>query len=219
MLLRIHKEGAKPTIILVIILVLINIPFLIFEGHFILVTIVQSVSLLLIIFNLMFFRKPQRNILTNLPVVLSPADGTVLTVEETFVGEYFNEKRIQVSIFLSVWSVHINWFPVSGEIIWQKYYQGRYLVARLPKSSEENERNSMVIRPEDGTEILIRQVAGAVARRIITYGKTGQRAKQGEEMGFIRYGSRVDLILPLNSWIIVKPGDKVVGGVTHIARL
>jgi phosphatidylserine decarboxylase len=119
---------------------------------------------------------------------------------------------------MSVWNVHINWFPVNGEIKWQKYYPGKYLVAWLPKSSEENERNSTVIRTNDGTEILVRQIAGTVARRIITYGKPGQSVNQGDEMGFIRYGSRVDLILPAHSWIFVRPGDQVTGGITHIAR-
>jgi len=152
----------------------------------------------------------------DVPVVLSPADGKVLSVEETETSEYFNDKRIRVSIFMSVWNVHINWFPVKGEIIWQKYYPGKYLVARLPKSSEENERNTTVIRTKEGTDILVRQVAGIVARRIITYGKTGQTVIQGDEMGFIRYGSRVDLLLPPNFSIIVHPGDKVTGGLTHI---
>jgi phosphatidylserine decarboxylase len=215
---RIHKEGIKTTIILLIILILINIPFMMMEDHIILLTIVQSISLLLLVFNLMFFRKPSRKVLKDAPVVVSPADGTVMVVEETSVSEYFNDKRIQVSIFMSVWNVHINWFPVNGEIVWQKYYPGRYLVARLPKSSEENERNTTVIRTKDGAEILVRQIAGTVARRIITYGKTGQSVNQGEEMGFIRYGSRVDLILPLNSWIFIRPGDQVTGGITHIAR-
>jgi phosphatidylserine decarboxylase len=216
--MRIHKEGRKFTIILIIILLIINIPFLMMDGHIALITAVQSVSLLLIIFNLIFFRKPSRNIKKDIPAVLAPADGKVMVVEEILAGEYFTDKRIQVSIFMSVWNVHINWFPVSGEITWQKYYPGKYLVAWLPKSSEENERNTTVIRTMDGTEILIRQIAGTVARRIITYGKTGQSVKQGNEMGFIRYGSRVDLILPAHSWIFVRPGDLVTGGITHIAR-
>jgi phosphatidylserine decarboxylase len=215
---RIHKEGIKPTIILLIFLVLINIPFMMMEDHIVLLTVVQSVSLLLLVFNLMFFRKPSRKVSKDAPAVVAPADGTVLIVKETSVSEYFNDKRIQVSIFMSVWNVHINWFPVNGEIVWQKYFPGRYLVARLPKSSEENERNTTVIRTKDGAEILVRQIAGTVARRIITYGKTGQSVCQGEEMGFIRYGSRVDLILPLNSWVFIRPGDQVTGGITHIAR-
>jgi phosphatidylserine decarboxylase len=216
--MKIHKEGIKPTLILVLILVLINIPFLLTAEYFIVRTIVQSVSLLLIILNLNFFRRPTRLMLKDEPAVVAPADGKIMVVEKTYDKDYFNSEMIQVSIFMSVWNVHINWFPVNGEILWQQYKPGKYLVARLPKSSEENERSLTVVRTKNGTEILIRQIAGTVARRIITYGKTGQPVSQGDEMGFIRYGSRVDLLLPLHAEVFVRPGDQVTGGVTHIAR-
>jgi phosphatidylserine decarboxylase len=142
-----------------------------------------------------------------------------MAVEKVREKEYFRDERIQVSIFMSIWNVHMNWFPVDGAVSYRKHHPGRYLVARLPKSSEENERCTTVIRMQDGKEILIRQIAGAVARRIITRGENDEQVTQGDELGFIRYGSRVDVLLPPDSKVYVQPGDQARGCLTQLARL
>jgi phosphatidylserine decarboxylase len=142
----------------------------------------------------------------------------VVVVEETTEREYFKDNRIQVSIFMSVWNVHINWFPVPGQLSYYKYHPGRYLIARHPKSSTLNERNTVVIKTADGTEMLIRQIAGVVARRIISYATAGKSIKMGDEMGFIRFGSRVDVFLPAGTEILVKPGQQVRGIITPLAK-
>lgn len=151
--------------------------------------------------------------------VYAPADGTVLVIEETEETEFLKEKRIQVSIFMSVWNVHINWFPVSGIIKYFKYHPGKFLVARVPKSSTENERTTVVIEDNKKRQILVRQIAGIVARRIISYAKEGIEVKQNSELGFIRFGSRVDVFLPLDAEVKVKLGDKTIGTNTVIAKL
>ena len=148
--------------------------------------------------------------------IIAPADGKVVVIEEVQADEYFTDRRIQVSIFMSPLNVHVNRNPVSGEVAYSQYHKGKYLVAWHPKSSTENERHSVVYRQE-GKEILVKQIAVAVAKRIINYLQTGQQVKQTEEMGFIKFGSRVDLLLPLDAKILVKIGDKPQGGVTVIA--
>ena len=218
-MIKIHKEGIKPILLVIFILLLINIPIAVFTGNLVIKVLVQMVSLLLIIFNLHFFRKPSRRLFPVDRTVLAPADGKVMVVEKVTEKEYFNDERIQVSIFMSVWNVHINWFPVKGTVVYQKYHPGKYLLARLPKSSEENERSTTVIRTDSGEEILIRQIAGAVARRIISYGQKDQQVSQGDEFGFIRYGSRVDILLPLDVKLYVQPGDRAVGCLTQIASM
>ena len=216
---KIHKEGTWPTLLLILILLLINIPVAVFINSLAVKVPVQMASLLLVIFNLHFFRKPARRFFPDERSVISPADGRIMVVEKVTEQEYFRDERIQVSIFMSVWNVHINWFPVSGTISYRKYHPGKYLVARLPKSSEENERSTTVVCMQDGTEILIRQIAGAVARRIISRGEKDQQVSQGEELGFIRYGSRVDVLLPPDAKVYVQPGDQASGCLTQIARL
>ena len=148
--------------------------------------------------------------------IIAPADGKVVAIEEVQADEYFTDRRIQVSIFMSPLNVHVNRNPVTGEVVYSEYHKGKYLVAWHPKSSTENERHSVVYRKE-GKEILVKQIAGAVAKRIINYLQPGQKVKQTEEMGFIKFGSRVDLLLPLNAKILVKIGDKPQGGVTVLA--
>lgn len=150
---------------------------------------------------------------------MSPADGKVVVIEKTFEPEYFKDERIQISIFMSARNVHINWFPVSGMIKYYYYHQGLHMVAFNPKSSLENERSTTVIETEGGTQILIRQIAGAVARRIKTYPKVGTPEIQGDELGFIKFGSRVDLLLPLDANVEVVLGQLVVGKQTVIAQL
>lgn len=171
------------------------------------------------LFFLQFFRNPKRTINRDSFKVIAPADGKVVVIEETFEPEYLKEKRIQVSIFMSPLNVHVNRNPVSGLISFFKYHPGKYLVAWHPKSSTENERTTLVYKLENGTEILIRQIAGAAARRIKWYVDSGNEVTQGEEFGFIKFGSRVDLFLPLDYKINVNLQEIVKGGLTAIADI
>ncbi|MFM2117167.1 MAG: hypothetical protein RL316_357 [Bacteroidota bacterium] len=180
--------------------------------------LVAAVSLLFWIFILSFFRIPSRKLTIQDNVIIAPADGEVVVIEEVQADEYFLDRRIQVSIFMSPFNVHVNRNPVSGEVVYSQYHPGKYLVAWHPKSSTENERHSVVYRTQ-GKEILVKQIAGALAKRIVNYLQPGQTVKQTEEMGFIKFGSRVDLLLPLDAKIQVKMGDKPKGGVTVIATL
>ena len=163
-----------------------------------------------------FFRIPNRNLTIEENSIIAPADGKVVVIEEVQADEYFTDRRIQVSIFMSPLNVHVNRNPVSGEVVYNQYHKGKYLVAWHPKSSTENERHSVVYK-KNGKEILVKQIAGALAKRICNYLQAGQEVKQTEEMGFIKFGSRVDLLLPLDAKIHVKIGDKPQGGVTKIA--
>ena len=178
---------------------------------------VTLLVLLLMIFR--FFRIPvRRGFTADESLVLAPADGKVVVIEKTREGEYFNDQRIQVSIFMSIHDIHINWFPVSGTLIHYSYHPGKYLVARHPKSSTLNERNTIVIQNSQIT-LLVRQIAGFVARRIIFYPNPGDAVIQSGEMGFIRFGSRLDLFLPENVEILVRQGQQTKGGTTPIARI
>jgi len=163
-----------------------------------------------------FFRIPERKLTIDKNAIVSPADGKVVAIEEVQADEYFTDRRIQVSIFMSPLNVHQNRNPVSGEIVYSHYHKGKYLVAWHPKSSVENERHTVVYKHE-GKEVLVKQIAGMAARRIINYLQSGQKVEQSAEMGFIKFGSRVDLLLPIGSTVNVKIGDKPKGGVTVIA--
>lgn len=179
--------------------------------------VMAGASLLMYLFFVQFFRTPKR-IIPDIPhSILSPADGTVVVIEKTFEKEYFKDDRIQISIFMSPLDVHLNRIPFNGRITYLKYHPGDYLVAWHPKSSELNERNSIVIKDEESREILMRQIAGAVARRIVSYVKPGQIVKKGEELGFIKFGSRMDIFLPLDSVVNVKIDQKVKGGKSLLA--
>lgn len=167
---------------------------------------------------LQFFRNPSRSFNTGENLIISPADGKVVVVEETQENEYFKEKRLQVSIFMSPINVHVNRYPVSGKVSFFKYHPGKFLAAWEPKSSTDNERTTVVVKHSNGTEILFRQIAGALARRIVWYCKEGDTAAQAGEMGFIKFGSRVDLFLPLGTRLNVKKGDVVVGGITSLGE-
>jgi phosphatidylserine decarboxylase len=180
------------------------------------VLVISSVILLLI---LQFFRHPKRKLSRGARSVIAPADGKVVVIEEAEETEVLGEKRLQVSIFMSPVNVHVNRYPVSGQVTYSRYHPGKYLVAWHPKSSTENERTTVVIEMGSRTKILLRQIAGALARRIVCYPQAGWMVKQGEEMGFIKFGSRVDLFLPLNAKLLVKLNDKVLGGVTILAEL
>lgn len=166
-----------------------------------------------------FFRMPHRELVEDADIVLCPADGTVVAIEEVFVEEFFNDKRLQISVFMSPNNVHVNRYPVSGKIVYTNYWPGSFLVAWHPKSSTENERNTVVIEQPKYGPIMVRQIAGALARRIVCYSKSNERIVQGKELGFIKFGSRVDLYLPLNAEIKVALEQKVQGGITVIARL
>jgi len=213
----IHKEGTATILIGLLISALLILGF----NHFIpsLLWIALGLSIVLMIVILQFFRNPKRSIEEyNNDWVYAPADGKVVIIEETEETEYFNGKRLLVSIFMSPINVHVNRAPFSGKVIYQKYHEGKYLVAWHPKSSTENERTTVVF--DNGSkEILIRQIAGALARRICCYVKKGSEVKQGEDFGFIKFGSRVDLYLPLDAKIKVKLDDVVAGNKNVIAEL
>ncbi|WP_419212312.1 phosphatidylserine decarboxylase family protein [Maribacter sp. X9] len=178
---------------------------------------VQLIGLIAMVAILQFFRNPKRIAAKNFNEILSPVDGKVVVIEEVFEKEFFQEKRRQVSIFMSPTNVHVTRYPASGSIIFSKYHPGKYLVAWHPKSSEENERTTVVIKTPKFGEILYRQIAGAMARRIVNYAEKGENVQQGEDSGFIKFGSRVDLFLPLDCQINVKLNQKVKGAETCIA--
>ena len=172
---------------------------------------------ILLVLVISFFRIPARKYTIDEHAVIAPCDGKVVVIEEVQADEYFNDRRIQVSIFMSPLNVHVNRNPVSGEVVYSQYHKGKYLVAWHPKSSTENERHTNVYRVNN-KEVLTKQIAGALAKRIVNYLSVGSKVQQGGEMGFIKFGSRVDLLLPLDADIKVKIGDAAVGGITTIAR-
>jgi phosphatidylserine decarboxylase len=213
----IHKAGYRIVAGLFLCLAILDTTVLLFtESAWVQVPVILA-SLGLLLFILRFFRDPRRPAPAE-GYVYAPADGRVVVVERTTEKEYFKDERIQVSIFMSVWNVHVNWYPVAGELAYYQYHPGRYLVARHPKSSSLNERNTLVIRTRQGLEILTRQIAGIVARRIISYAAQGIFVKLGDEMGFIRFGSRVDIFLPPGTEVLVEPGQRVRGLATPLAR-
>ena len=169
-------------------------------------------------FIIRFFREPARPLLKDDEIVFSPCDGEVVVVEQTDENEYLGCKCLQISIFMSIYNVHVNWFPVAGEVEYFKYHPGKFLVAWHPKSSEENERTTTVVNTGKH-KVLFRQIAGFVARRIVSYAEVGKRVEQNTKCGFIKFGSRVDLLLPLDCEPLVKIGDKVTGSISQIARL
>ncbi|MGN6195964.1 MAG: phosphatidylserine decarboxylase family protein [Ginsengibacter sp.] len=218
--MNIHKEGYRTIALCALIFGAINIIFFyFFSATMPLVSwIVFSVSLIMLLFIISFFRSPRRNFTVAHHQVICPADGKVVVIEEMTDSEYFKDKRIQVSIFMSPANVHINRIPMSGKVQYSKYHKGKYLVAWSPKSSTENERHSVVIK-SDTAEILVKQIAGALAKRIVNYLKVGQTVSQGNEMGFIKFGSRVDVLLPIGTHLNVKLNQQVKGGVTVLATI
>ena len=202
-------------------LLLINIPLWIWLIDWvwipILITVASAVFYLLIV---NFYRSPHRNFTGDREdVVVASADGRVVALEEVYEPEYLKCRCIQLSVFMTVFNVHANWFPVNGTVEAVRHHNGRFLSAYLPKSSTENERASILIRTESGHQILARQIAGAIARRIVTYAYPGVEASIADHMGFIKFGSRVDIFLPLDAEILVEIGQKTVGGITEVARL
>jgi len=212
-----HKEGAQSILIGTIvtaIVLLLSDKFI--DTNWIKMTI-QITTLLLLIIILQFFRNPKRNFILDKNQILSPVDGKVVVIEEVYEGEYFKEKRIQVSIFMSPINVHVTRYGLSGLVKFSKYHPGKFLVAWHPKASEENERTTIVIENKTFGEVLYRQIAGALARRIVNYAKEGMQVVQGEDAGFIKFGSRVDVFLPLGTPINVVLNQKAIGGKTIIA--
>ena len=217
--MTIHKEGYKSLAIAVFIFALLNLLsfyFISFHAPWLSWSIFV-ILLGLLLFLISFFRVPARKKTIGEQLIICPADGRVVVIEETFDVEYFKEKRLQVSIFMSPANVHQNLNPVSGEVVYNQYHKGKYLVAWNPKSSTENERHSVVIKNTKG-ELLVKQIAGALAKRIVNYLEVGQKVEQSEEMGFIKFGSRVDVLLPPGTKITVQLNQAVQGGVTVLGE-
>lgn len=218
--MTIHREGYTIISITIAVLALINILLLLFfPGQPLILVPVMVVSIAVFILILQFFRYPNRNLTRSENCVVCPADGKVVVIEKTFESEYFKDERLMVSVFMSPINVHANWYPVSGKISHLRYHKGKKLVAWHPKSSTENERTTIVIQKDNKTEILVRQIAGALANRIVYYPQEGDMIRQSAELGFIKFGSRVDIYMPLNSKVNVHMNQKVTGGMDIIAEL
>ena len=211
-----HKEGFKIIVFNFLMSTSLVISFEILINSENIKSFIQILILIQFLLILWFFRNPIRNIKINPELILSPADGKIVAIKEVTETEFFNDKRKQVSIFLSPLDIHVNRYPVSGKIIFNKYHKGKYLVAWHPKSSVKNERTTVVIDNKKFGKVMYRQIAGAIARRIVNYAKPNKIIQQGEDSGFIKFGSRVDLFLPSDSKIKVKIGQKVKGGITKI---
>ena len=209
-----HKEGFNIIIISFFITVIFGVlsEYLIESKN--LKTALQVVILIILILVLQFFRNPNRPVLGKKDLLVSPVDGKIVSISEIYEDEYFNDKRLQISIFMSPINVHVTRFPVSGKIIYSKYHPGKYLVAWHPKSSKLNERTTIVIENQFFGKVMYRQIAGTVARRIVNYAIENQTAVQGEDAGFIKFGSRVDIFLPPDTKLKIKNGQKVKGGIT-----
>jgi phosphatidylserine decarboxylase len=217
--MRLHKEGNATIAITIAVVIVMNllIYFLLGRNYPVVGWILFLATIILLIFILSFFRIPNREHASGDDLIVAPCDGTVVVIEERDADEYFTDKRLQLSIFMSPLNVHVNRNPVTGEVMYSKYHPGKFLVAWHPKSSTDNERHSVVYK-SNGKEVLVKQIAGALAKRIVNYLKPGDQVVQGSEMGFIKFGSRVDLLLPVGTQIDVKINDKVKGGVTVLGR-
>ncbi|MFN8257986.1 MAG: phosphatidylserine decarboxylase family protein [Bacteroidales bacterium] len=217
--MKIHREGYPTLILVLVILIILNcLTYFLSAKSTLGLLISLPISTIIFTFFLQFFRNPVRNSDSGPNEIICPADGEVVVIEETSENEYFNDKRIQVSIFMSPFNVHINWNPIAGSVKYTKYHPGKYLVAWHPKSSTENERSTIVVEDKSNRQILVRQIAGAVARRIVTYSKENTEVNKNEQLGFIKFGSRVDVFLPLGTEINVKLKDKVKGNLTVLAK-
>jgi phosphatidylserine decarboxylase len=218
--MKIHKEGYSTIVIVIVVLATALTAINYFNPvqtavHY----AAYAAAVVFYLFILRFFRDPYRTIEIDNTQIIAPADGKVVVLEETFENEYFKDKRLLVSIFMSPNNVHKNWYPLSGIINYYRHHAGKFLVAWHPKSSELNERTTIVIQPDNREEILVRQIAGAVAQRIVCYADEGLTIDQGEELGFIKFGSRVDIFLPLGTKVLVEKNQKVKGCCDVIAQL
>ena len=218
-MIKIHKEGRTWLLILLFGLIIMNTLLYYIAGSIIISAIVATVSLGLFIFFTYFFRIPNRIVIADENYIVAPADGRIVVIEPTMENGFLQEKRIQVSIFMSVFNVHANWFPIAGTVKHVSHQNGRFMAAYLPKSSTENERSTILIEAKNKQTILVRQIAGALARRIVTYAKEGQTCNINEQLGYIKFGSRVDLYLPLDAEILVDLDEETVGNETIIAKL
>lgn len=220
MRVKIHHEGTNILVISLLCILVINVPLWLCVRPLawaIASTVIWGVLYLLLV---NFFRSPRRQFKgSETNTVVASADGKVVALEETFEDEYLHGPAIQLSVFMSIFNVHANWFPVDGEVVYATHHPGRFMAAYLPKSSTENERSTVVIRTPAGQLVLVRQIAGAMARRIVTYARPGDEASIQDHMGFIKFGSRVDIFLPLGTETLVNIGDKTIGGITEVARL
>ncbi len=220
MKVKIHREGLNILLALLVVLLAINVPLYLYLENRVVPIVAISLSSILYLLVVNFFRSPRRHFKGDPEnAVVASVDGKVVALEEVYEDEYLHRNVIQLSIFMTVFNVHANWTPVAGIVKYVKHHSGRFLAAYLPKSSTENERSTIVITTDDGTEILMRQIAGAIARRIVTYPEAGERVALDEHIGFIKFGSRVDIYLPLDTEILVKLGDITTGGITQVARL
>jgi phosphatidylserine decarboxylase len=214
-----HKEGHKIILLTAIFLTAVNTMTYLFINTYWVKFSILAISIGIFLLILQFFRNPKRLIRMNNVEVLAPVDGKVVVIEEVFEKEYFKDKRLQISIFMSPINVHVTRYPIGGTVKYSKYHPGKFLVAWHPKSSEENERTTVVVENPIIGEVLYRQVAGALAKRIVNYAEEDQEVLQGGDSGFIKFGSRVDVYLPLNTNIRVKLNDKVIGGKSVIANI
>ena len=220
--MKINKEGYKIiTVSGLICLLLWCLVWYLLKQHHTMTTLVISTVVLVSLwfFIVAFFREPRRVKIHDSELVFSPCDGRVVVTEVVYEDEYIKEEMMQISIFMSITNIHMNWLPVGGEVEYYKYHPGRFLIAWHPKSSTENERTTTVVKLEDGNRVLFRQVAGLIARRIVSYIKTGDKVGQNDVFGFIKFGSRIDVLVPKDSELLVEIGDPVVGSQTPIVRL
>ncbi|MEI2270570.1 phosphatidylserine decarboxylase family protein [Sphingobacterium sp. ML3W] len=216
--MKFHKEGYTTLAIAVLFIFIINAVADYYDAPQFVKWFIYALSAFLFITVVQFFRSPKKVVIPQDGTILCPADGKVVVIEETEENEYFHDRRIQVSIFMSPINVHVNRNPISGLVTFFKYHPGKFLVAWHPKSSTDNERTTVVVKDNAGREVLFRQIAGALARRIVWYVKENDQVVQGNEFGFIKFGSRVDLFLPLGTEINVNIGDKVTGAKTVIGK-
>ena len=217
---KIHREGLNIIFVLLFILLAFNVPAYLFIEYKPIPIVFMVISAILFLLVINFFRSPRRHYKGEVEnTVLSSVDGTVVALEEVYEDECLHCNCIQLSVFMSVFNVHANWVPVNGIVKYVKHHNGRFLAAYLPKSSNENERSTIVIKSDAGPIIMMRQVAGAMARRIVTYINTGDKSEINSELGFIKFGSRIDLFLPLDAKVLVKMGERVKGNVTPIAKI
>ena len=218
--MKVHKEGTGLLLTLFTVLFVVNVALYHTVGKGVLFYSVATVSTILFLLILNFFRSPFRRFpYDSEGLVIAPADGTIVAIEEVMENEILHRKCLQISIFMSVFNVHANWFPVNGTVKHVSHNNGRFRAAYLPKSSTENVRSAVVITTKNGVDVLARQIAGALARRIVTYAKVGEKCHVDEQMGFIKFGSRVDVYLPVGTEVLIEMDQKVTGNQTPIARL
>ena len=219
-IVKIHREGTNILILLILVLGAVNVPIWLFMPPYVLPIILTSISVVSYLFVFNFFRSPKRHYQgQRKDMVVSSVDGEVVAIERVKESEYLHSEAIMLSVFMSPFNVHANWYPVDGKVEYVRHHNGRFLAAYLPKASEENERSTIGIVMDSGAKITVRQIAGAMARRIVTYARRNTEATIDGHLGFIKFGSRVDIYLPLNTEILVKIKQKVKGGVTPVAHI